>query len=670
MRYNEARPEVVLDIECYRNYFLVMFKEVERGRKVVCELYDGQELDRARIARILRTYRVFTFNGQNYDMLLLPLAMRGASCEELKAASDRIIVGKLRPWQFRDRYGVSLPSFVDHIDLMEVAPGQAGLKLYGGRMHSRRLQDLPIEPDAWITPEQRSELVSYCENDLDTTIDLRRTLAKQIDLRVMMSREYGIDLRSKSDAQVAEAVIKGQIEQMLGRRVERPQIDPGSSFRYRVPRFIDYRLPQLRDVLDAVREARFVIGADGKVVMPEELESAKIAIGNSVHRMGIGGLHSSEKSITYRSDERYVLIDRDVTSYYPYLILTAGLAPRHLGQAFLDAYRSHVDARVAAKRAGDKIGADSRKIMVNGTFGKLGSPYSIFYSPDLMIQVTLTGQLALLLLIEWLELAGIEVISANTDGVVSKVPRDRIDDFNAIIFDWEVATGFDTEETRYRSLHSRDVNNYVAITEDGQVKLKGAYAPTGLQKNPTNAVCVDAVVAYLTEGVPLADTIDACDDVRRFLSVRQVNGGAVKDGVYLGKTIRWYYAVGERGAIHYQTNGNAVPMSVGARPLMELPDRLPDDIDYDWYVREAHGILRDIGVDAPSRPVPRNGARREGFALARLPGAKNIHTVDLATEVALCGKTLPGRHDQWVEYATMPAGHRECPKCVKAIGGL
>ena len=56
--------------------------------------------------------------------------------------------------------------------------------------------------------------------------------------------------------------------------------------------------------------------------------------------------------------------------------------------------------------------------MLNGTFGKTGSPYSVLFAPEMMIQTTITGQLALLMLIEHLETASISVISANTDGIV------------------------------------------------------------------------------------------------------------------------------------------------------------------------------------------------------------------------------------------------------------
>jgi hypothetical protein len=86
------------------------------------------------------------------------------------------------------------------------------------------------------------------------------------------------------------------------------------------------------------------------------------------------------------------------------------------------------------------------------------------------------------MLIEQMELRGMHVVSANTDGFVTKVPRDRRWQFNATCFDWELRTGFNTEETEYQSLHSRDINNYVALANDNgkiKVKTKGTFASSG-----------------------------------------------------------------------------------------------------------------------------------------------------------------------------------------------
>lgn len=266
--------------------------------------------------------------------------------------------------------------------------------------------------------------------------------------------------------------------------------------------------------------------------------------------------------------------------------------------------------------------SNTKKISLNGSFGKLGSPYSILYAPTEMIQVTITGQLALLMLIERMELSGIPVVSANTDGIVLKCPRDREWLADEVIAWWEQATGFETEETRYKALYSRDVNNYIAIGEDTSVKLKGAFAPSGTGltwPNPTVEICTDALVAYYKDNIPIEQTIRSCTDIRKFVAVRAVKGGgwysdrpmipkktskkqmvalceqygsasyddllawANSNLEYLGKIVRWYYATGSVGYIRYQS-GNLVPCSEGCTPLMELPDSLPDDINYQWYI--------------------------------------------------------------------------------------
>jgi hypothetical protein len=248
--------------------------------------------------------------------------------------------------------------------------------------------------------------------------------------------------------------------------------------------------------------------------------------------------------------------------------------------------------------------AEGKKIQINGSFGKFGSPYSRLYGPDLLIQTTLTGQLSLLMAIEMLEQRGIPVVSANTDGVVVKCPTDQIDGMKDVFAEWEERTGFKTEETVYRQLHSRDVNNYIALKDEGGVKLKGAYAPcdmarnpTALMKNPVNEVCVQAVIDFLKSYTPVEETIEQCRDIRKFITIRQVKGGAVdQDKGYLGKAVRWYYADGVAGPLTYKLNGYTVARSEGARALMELPDEFPSDVNYDWYVREANSILSDIGV--------------------------------------------------------------------------
>jgi hypothetical protein len=274
-----------------------------------------------------------------------------------------------------------------------------------------------------------------------------------------------------------------------------------------------------------------------------------------------------------------------------------------MGGAFTQVYERIVKRRLEAKRKKDAVTADALKITINGSFGKFGSKWSKLYSPNLMIQTTVTGQLCLLMLIEQIEGMGIQVVSANTDGIVIRCPVGWYDNLLKTIKEWEAATGFETEETRYRAIYSRDVNNYIAVKADG-VKTKGAYATGGLMKNPTNEICSLAVVRMLTDFIPVEQTIRECLDIRKFVTIRQVKGGAVdQNGDYLGKAVRWYYATGVEGPLTYKSNGYTVARSEGARPLMDLPEHFPSDVDYDWYIREANSILVDIGADKALAPL-------------------------------------------------------------------
>jgi hypothetical protein len=270
-----------------------------------------------------------------------------------------------------------------------------------------------------------------------------------------------------------------------------------------------------------------------------------------------------------------------------------------MADAFTHTYKSILHRRLEAKKSGDKVTANVLKIVVNGSFGKFGSKWSKLYSPNLMIQTTITGQLCLLMLIELLELESIPVVSANTDGIVIKCPKDKVEMMSFVIWMWETQTNFETEETHYSAIYSRDVNNYIAIKTDGGVKRKGAFAIGGLQKNPTNEICIEAVTEFLRSGTPIEKTIRASSDIKRFVTVRRVNNGAIKDGLLLGRAIRWYYAIGIEGAIHDKINNYTVPRTEGAKPILDLPDQFPSDVNFDWYIQEANSILQAIGAVQP-----------------------------------------------------------------------
>lgn len=598
----ENRSKVLIfDVESYANYFVIQFKIYKESKYATWRVGDSFE----KLAFILNNFCLVGFNSRCYDIVMSHIALQGKSTQELNAASFRIIQLELSQRVSEKTFKIEIDKSINHIDLIEVAPLEGSLKLYAARLHAKRIQDLPYAPDSELTQEQIIEVDDYCCNDCDCTELLLTELGGDLQLRMGLSEQYGVDLRSKSDAQIAETIIKHELQKLSSTKIEVPEIPVGTTYFYQPPSFLSFQSSKLKDVLELIKRTPLVVAASGSISLPEELSGLTIEIGKGRYRLGIGGLHSSESSVCYEADENTLILDRDVASYYPAILINNHYFPKHLGLNFLKVYKSIVDRRLAAKKAKDTVIAGGLKIAANGTFGKTGNKYSILYSPDLLLQITITGQLCLLKLIEMIESWGIEVISANTDGLISRVNKEDAGAFEHAIKSWENLTGFVTEETSYSGLYSRDVNNYIAIKQDGSVKTKGSYSRKGsardsvLSRNPEAHICNDAVIAYLNERKPVEETIRAemsFDKFQDFLVVRNVRGGAIKSGKYLGKTVRWYYSTKMSGVIEYKLSGNKVPNSDGAMPCMELPESWPSDINYDYYINRAKEMLSDLGV--------------------------------------------------------------------------
>lgn len=586
------RPLAEMDCEVFRDYFLCKWRDVDAPYAVRdFEMWPGVALDRAGLLAVIQARTAVTFNGINYDAVIVAAAMQGFDCAQIKYLSDAIIQRKMRPWEAMREFGLlDVPGF-DQIDLIEIPPGQASLKIYGGKMHSKRIQDLPVDHTASISPELRPVVNNYCGNDLLTTRDLREMFAVQIRQREDISEQYGLDLRSKSDAQIAEAVIRKQ----LTFTPERPNIFAGTAFRYEAPPWVYFQTDTLRNLLRDICAVPFVIGDSGVLQLPEFLKALRVTVGSNSYTVRMGGLHSTETVCCHVGGN---IEDIDVASYYPELIDKLGLFPTQIGPGFLAIFRKLKAARLAAKAAGDKKLADMLKIVINGAYGKLGSPWSILYAPQLMLQVTITGQLALLMLIEAMELNSIQCISANTDGLVLKCADGHTAQRLAVRAWWEQVTGFKLEATPYAAIFIRDVNSYVAFKPDGEAKKKGEFSdPVPVASswpNPECQISVDAMVAYLRDGTPIEHTVRSCVDVRKFVAVRKVQGGGFFGGVPLGRAVRWYYS--KAGGCILNSKGHMVSQSEGSRPMMQLTDTLPADLDFDYYVIRAKRMLLTVGV--------------------------------------------------------------------------
>ena len=582
---------IVIDTEVSPNGFLLVGKILETETYFHIWLSEPDAVER--ITALMESSNTFvTFNGNKYDIPMIAAVMRGFSGEKLKHISDAIIEDNLSAWKAAKKFG--LPTLkVDHIDLVEVSPSFVGLKTYGARMNMPWLQDLPYHHNEPWTEERLPMILDYCRNDVDTTAELLNQLSEPMALRVAMSREYSVDMRSKSDTQMAEAAF---IKRLNLRRADNTV---PYKLAYKVPHFIKFNAPHLKALAARMENHTYEVNQKtGHVILPDFLGEECITLNAGTYQMGVGGIHSThDKSVCYVADENTTITDIDAASFYPSILINGNLVPGTLGKSFIDEYKNIYFRRLEAKRTGDKVTAETLKISLNGTFGKLGSRWSALYAPEMMLAITLTGQLTLLSLIERLEEVGARTLSANTDGIAMAYPKARAEAVERTVSDFSALSGFTFEYTPYRVLAMKDVNNYFAVKTDRKVKAKGIYAPPDLRKNPTAPICAKAVSLWLAHGTPLLQTVKS-GNITEYLSARNVTGGGVQGEIYLGKVVRWYASTDNTlPPLTYAKNGNLVPKTTGARALMTMkPDMYhPEDLDYAWYYKEACRIAADTG---------------------------------------------------------------------------
>lgn len=248
------------------------------------------------------------------------------------------------------------------------------------------------------------------------------------------------------------------------------------------------------------------------------VDALNVVIDGLEYVFGVGGLHASVENKIFSSDDEFEIIDCDVSSMYPNLAISNSLYPEHLGLLFCTIYRDMYIQR----KSYDKKSAENAmlKLALNGTYGDSNNEFSPFYDPKFTMSITVGGQLSLCMLVEkFLTIQGLTVIQCNTDGITVKLPRDKREQYDLICKEWQQTVKLDLEYAHYSKMMVRDVNNYLAVYNDGKVKMKGAYeyADLGWNKNHSSLVIPKAAEAALVRGEDIETFIKSHKDRMDFM---------------------------------------------------------------------------------------------------------------------------------------------------------
>jgi hypothetical protein len=391
--------------------------------------------------------------------------------------------------------------------------------------------------ERYLHPDWKKEMEEYNDNDVFICCELVRMNQEEIRLRYMISKEYEINVLSASRSTIADKVIVKLYSKFTGfhpkRFIDTKTIRRKIEVSEILSEKIQFSSPQLNDLLQSLHSL-VLRGEKG------EFERTFTYAGTS-YTLATGGLHSNEIPAIYVANDKQTIVDRDVASYYPNLIRSLKVCQKHLNpKAWFRIADTIVDERLEHKHlAKDKslsliqrmkhtTAAACLKIVANaGIFGKMGSEKSFLCDKKAMYKVTINGQLFLLMLIERLEDAGIHVISANTDGIVTIVPKGLEETADNICHWWEKHLGLELEFTYYSKYVTEGVNSYLTVKTDGKKKFKGRMNPKmyleDLSKGYNSPIVAKAVTEYFINGTPVMETLRNSKSILDFCRTQNVN---------------------------------------------------------------------------------------------------------------------------------------------------
>jgi hypothetical protein len=479
---------------------------------------------------------------------------------------------------------------------------RVGLKEIQVTMQYPNVQEFVCD---WTKPlplEDFDSMIDYNINDIESTSELLNRCKKDVDLRIAIEDEYGVRVLSKDGVNIGMKILTQKYLEKTGLTWQdiKDLRSPMSVIPLKdvILPFIKYDSPILQRVLDDMKNQIVSPGRKGY--------ENKFVFNNLRYSVGVGGIHSvnSPEIIIPRDDE--MLIDIDVASLYPSMLIEYEFYPKHLGKEFLEVYKQIKDERIEAKHNGDKVKNETLKLALNGLSGNLQNEHNFCYSPFAVMQIRINGQLLLLMLAEKLTQIGCRIVQANTDGLFVLLKKDVYSKVNSICREWEQLTKLTLEEDRFKAMYQYAINDYFAITEDNKVKEKGMFITTvKLGKGLTPKIIPKAVISFFKDGISVEDTIKNCTDIRDFLMsektgkqwhVEYMNEEqqrtnrfyASTNGGYLWK---WKYS-NDSDIKSYQNmltaSGVTLLNKFDDKPIKERK------INYRYYIMEAYKIIRDL----------------------------------------------------------------------------
>ena len=381
-------------------------------------------------------------------------------------------------------------------------------------MMYKNVQEFNQDWNKNLSIQDIDSMIEYNINDVMSTYELLKRCEKDIQLRLNIEDQYNINCLSKDGVNIGMQILAEEYMKKTGiswniLKDLRSPADIIELNKIILP-FIKYNTSILQDLLNEMKQLKISPGRKGF--------EKQFLLENLVISVGVGGIHSiNQPEIIIPKDDE-LLVDLDVASLYPSMLLNFNFYPKHLGKEFKEVYQEIKDKRIHAKRIGDKVTNETLKLALNGLSGNLQNEFSWCYDPEAVMGIRINGQLLLLMLTEKLIAIGAKPIQLNTDGIFCRIPKNKYNEAIKICKEWESLTGLELEEDRFKSFYQLAINDYFGVFENNKIKEKGCFITSvKLGKGLTPKIIPKAVEKYFLEGIKPKDYIPTVTDIKDFL---------------------------------------------------------------------------------------------------------------------------------------------------------
>lgn len=542
------------DFEVARNWTYDCYYNLFTEEKLVFEIFNNRITENSDFKSVEdyilwanRDDNLFiNFNGLHYDALIMSYICKSGvhkifRFNEAIYRFSKAIIGE-RDYETQ----MKLKEFktysfkvIDLLSIIRAGFNVAGLKKISANFNYPVIEELPFDHDKSVELVNLPRYRDYQWHDLMRSKLILDECENALKMRQAFGELYNIDLLTASNSEIGKIFLTELYAQELGVHKENFIFERTHHRTIKiadiVPHWVKFKTPELQSYYKKLKNTDIVIQKKGKKTKII-CHIDPLIFGNLKYKIKLGGIHSVDSPALFQIGDEEMMYEVDVTGQYPSCIINQKFVPYHLqvleerlGKkgTFIKLVKQIVDKRTYHKSKRKESEFDDciqkgLKIACNSIFGLYGYENFWLFDRAMLYAVTLTNQLAILMLIEDMHLAGIELLSANTDGICIRHRKDRREDVKSLVSNWEKSTGYRTEDTFYELYVRRDINNYLCRTTKGDVKAKGIFIsdwkekPVGMLSGFKFPIIAEALRNFFLLGEKVEDTIRGTDDIFKF----------------------------------------------------------------------------------------------------------------------------------------------------------